>query len=138
MKKILVATDASKNAQRALKTALLLAEKFEAEVELLYVVPEARNTMYGPVVDVPQELLEQEGDRNLDATLRGIETGAVKLTRKMVHGKPWRVIVEEAKNENIDLIVMGSHGYGAIVGSLMGSVSQNVLHTADCSVLIVK
>lgn len=138
MKKILVATDASKNAQRALKTAVVLAEKFEAEIELLYVIPETRSTDFGPAYDIPQGLREEEGDRSLDNTLDGVDIGNVKLAKKKVTGKPWRVIVEEAENEGIDLIVMGSHGYGAIVGSLMGSVSQNVLHAAKCSILIVR
>lgn len=139
MKKILVTTDASEYSKRALTTALELARKFNAEIELL-------NVMYTPVMDgasfegyrIPPELIEQQGEQTLDATLEGVDISDVALVKKKIHGEPAKVILKEVENENIDLVVMGSHGYGAIVGSLLGSVSQKVLHDAKRSVLIVK
>lgn len=138
MKKILVATDASENAQRALKSALEIARKFEAEIELLCVIPEVRTPILGSLADeIPPTVLAEEAERKLDATLKDVDTSGVTVTRKKIIGKAWKVIVKEAETEKVDLIAMGSHGYGAIVGSLLGSVSQNVLHGAPCSVLIV-
>ncbi|HUS88015.1 MAG TPA: universal stress protein [Desulfosporosinus sp.] len=139
LKKILVATDASEYSRRALKTALELARKFNAEIELLFV-------MHMPVVYdssvycyiISPEQIEQEGELALKATLEGIDISDVTLIKKKMQGKPANVILKEVENENIDLVVMGSHGYGAIAGSLLGSVSQHVLHSAKCSVLIVK
>ncbi|MCO1602356.1 MULTISPECIES: universal stress protein [Desulfosporosinus] len=140
-KKILVATDASEYSQRALKTALEIAQKYGAEVELLFVtyIREAYwgyNVTYG--VLVPQEQIDESGERALDATLEGIDVGDVVLKRKKVQGYPATMILEEVEKEGIDLVVMGSHGYGPITGSLLGSVSQHVLHRAECPVLIVK
>lgn len=140
MKKILVPTDASEYSRRAFKTALELARKFNAEVELLLV-------MYDPVVYsfgvadsyiVPPEVVEQDGELALEATLEGIDISEITLKIKKLQGNPGNVIIQEVENENIDLVVMGSHGYGAIASTLLGSVSQKVLHGAKSSVLIVK
>lgn len=140
MKKILVATDASEYSRRALKSALELARKFNSEVELLFV-------MYKPLVyDVNQlnmdlispDLIEEAAELAIQATLEGMDVTDVSLTKKVLPGKPANVILREIETEKIDLVVMGSHGYGAIAGAILGSVSQRVLHGAKCSVLIAK
>jgi nucleotide-binding universal stress UspA family protein len=61
-----------------------------------------------------------------------------QLTTKVVKGSPNQEIVEEAENWGADLIIMGSHGYGFWRRSLLGSVSESVVHLAPCSVLVVK
>jgi len=139
LKKILVTTDASEYSQRALKTAVELARVFNAEIELLFVMqmPLAYDSsVYSYIIS--QDEIISEGERALKATLEGIDVSGVALSLKKIQGKPANVILKEVEDENIDLIVMGSHGYGAIVGSVLGSVSQKVLHGAKCSVLIVK
>ena len=140
-KRILVSTDASEYSRRALKTALELARSFQAEVVLLHVVytPQAYwgyTISYG--ITVTQDQLDQNGELALEATLMGMDSTSVVLNKKVKSGHPVSVILEEIKNENIDLVVMGSHGYGAISGSILGSVSQRVLQRASCPVLIVK
>ena len=140
MKKILVATDGSEYSQRALKTALEFARKFKADIELLYVMP--MPVVYDSSVNtyiISPEEIEKQAEFAFKATLKGNDISDVTLIKKKMQGiKPARVISEEIENENIDLVVMGSHGYGAIAGSILGSVSQHVLHKAKCSVLIVK
>lgn len=140
LNKILVPTDSSEYSRRALQVAIELAQKFNSEVELLFVMhePFVYNSRVSSYV-FPVELVEKEGEYALEATLEGINIGDTTLTKKIMQGiKPAKVIVEEIENEKIDLVVMGSHGYGAIAGSMLGSVSQYVLHGAKCSVLIVK
>jgi len=139
LKKILVATDASEYSRRALKTALEFARKFNSEVELLYAMemPVAYDSSAYSYILSPGDI-EHDGDLALKATLEGIDISGVTLIKKKILGKPANVILKEVENENIDLVVMGSHGYGAIAGTVLGSVSQNVLHKAKCSVLIVK
>lgn len=140
MKKILVATDASEYSRQALKSALVLARKFNSEVELLFVIQKTlvydESLLDGDLI-LPNQT-EQKGDQAIKATLEGIDITDVTLTKKISQGKPANVILQEIENENIDLVVMGSHGYGAIAGALLGSVSQRVLHGAKCSVLIAK
>lgn len=140
-KKILVPTDASEYSRRALKTALELARIFHSEVELMFVayikeVYWGYNVAYSFLI--PPEQIEEVGELALQATLEGIDVGDVLLKKKKVEGYPASVILEEIKKENIDLVVMGSHGYGPITGSVLGSVSQRVLQKAECPVLIMK
>lgn len=140
MKKILVATDASEYSRQALKSALDLARKFHSEVELLFVVYKQRAYAVNLLDEHVNwlEQIKQEGELALEATLEGIDITDVNLIKKIVQGKPANMILEEIENENIDLVVLGSHGYGVISGALLGSVSQRVLHGAKCSVLIAK
>ncbi|WP_407310853.1 universal stress protein [Desulfosporosinus sp. SB140] len=139
MKKILVPTDASESSRRALKTALEFARKFNAEVELMFVMHQP--IVYNSSVDmfiISPEQIEQEGKFALDATLTSINTDGVTIVRKIRQGKPDKVILKEIENENIDMVIMGKCGYGAITDCLLGSVSQRVLSGAKCSVLIVR
>ncbi|MDP4125702.1 MAG: universal stress protein [Bacillota bacterium] len=140
-KRILVPTDASDHSRRALKKAIELAETIHAEVLLLHVsyTPQAYwgyTVSYG--ITVSQEQLEQNGELALEATLAGMDTSQVVINKRVESGHPLTVIIEQIEKENIDLVIMGSHGYGAITGSVLGSISQRVLHRANCPVLIVK
>lgn len=140
-KKILVPTDASEYSRRALMTALELARSIQAEVVLLHVsyTPQAYwgyTISYG--ITVTQEQLEQNGELALEATLTGIDSEQVVIHKRVESGHPVTIIIEQIKKENIDLVIMGSHGYGAIAGSVLGSVSQRVLQRASCPVLIIK
>ncbi|OLN33141.1 universal stress protein [Desulfosporosinus metallidurans] len=140
-KKILVPTDASEYSRRALKTALELARTFHAEVELLFVtyIPEAYwGYAAASSFVVPPEQIEQGGELALEASLEGMDVTDVPLKKKKMQGHPASMILEETVKENIDLVIMGSHGYGPIAGSVLGSVSQRVLQRAECPVLIVK
>ena len=139
MKKILVATDASEYSQRALETALELARKFNAEVELLYAMH--KPLVYDSSVNIyviSPEQVRQEGAFVLKATIDGVNISGVTLIKKEIQGKPADVILKEVEDKNIDLVVMGSHGYGSMIGSVLGSVSQSVVNMAKCPVLIVK
>jgi len=140
-KKILVPTDASEYSRRALKVAVELAQTFQAEVLLLHVsyTPQAYwgyTISYG--ITVTQDQLDQNGELALEATLIGIDCSQVVIKKKVESGHPVTVILDQIKEEAIDLVVMGSHGYGAITGSVLGSVSQRVLQRASCPVLIIK
>ena len=140
-KRILVPTDASEYSRRALKMALELAQSVQAEVVLLHVsyTPQAYwgyTISYG--ITVTQEQLEQNGELALDATLTGIDSEQVVIHKRVESGHPVTIILEQIKKENIDLVIMGSHGYGAIAGSVLGSVSQRVLQRVSCPVLIIK
>ncbi|ADY57434.1 UspA domain-containing protein [Syntrophobotulus glycolicus DSM 8271] len=139
-KKILVPTDISDFSKRALSTALEVADRFKAEVELLHVVPLATDFLlseasYGVAVD--QNELNKSGEAVLEASIEGFKINGL-FKKKVIAGHPVTEILKEVEEENIDLLVMGHHGYGAISGSLMGSVSQRVLHKAKCPVMIVK
>ncbi|MHB1654236.1 MAG: universal stress protein [Desulfitobacteriaceae bacterium] len=140
-KKILVPTDASEFSRRALTTALEIAHNYNSEIVLLHVTytPQAYwgySVAYG--ISVTEEELKRNGELALEATQAGIETGEVHITQLMQSGHPVTAILEELDKDQIDLVIMGSHGYGPIAGSVLGSISQRVLQRAKCPVMIIK
>ncbi len=140
-KKILVPTDASEYSRRAFKKAVELAKTFGAEIELIHVVYTPQDfwgytLTYG--ITINQEELLQNGEVALQSTLEGIDTEGITITKKVEAGHPATIVADEAKKGNVDLIIMGSHGYGPISGPVLGSVSQRVLHRVECPVMIVK
>ncbi|HWQ88944.1 MAG TPA: universal stress protein [Desulfitobacteriaceae bacterium] len=140
-KKILVPTDASEYSRRALMTALEMAKLYKAEVELLHVTftPQAYwgyTVSYG--ITVSQEELDRNAELVLEAATTGIDTSGVPLKKVIDSGHPVSIILDEIQKENIDLVIMGSHGYGPITGSVLGSVSQRILQRAECPVMIVR
>jgi nucleotide-binding universal stress UspA family protein len=70
--------------------------------------------------------------------LRAGEDKTLKVTSEIIEGSPKREILDEAERWGADLIVVGSHGYGALNRFLLGSVSQAVALHAKCSVEIVR
>ena len=72
------------------------------------------------------------------AKLQAIEDKSLKISGEVIQGSPKQVIVEEAESWGADLIVMGSRGLGTWNRLLMGSVSNSVVHHANCSVEIVR
>lgn len=140
-KKILVPTDASEYSRRALDTALDLAKHFQAEIILMHVTPTPQaywgyTLSYG--ITVSQEDLTRNGELALEVSLAGVVTEGVKVSTVLEIGHPVTKILEQIKKAGIDLVVIGSHGYGPITGSVLGSVSQRVLQKATCPVLLVK
>lgn len=140
-RKILVPTDASEYSRRALTTALEIARNCQSEILLLHVAytPQAYwgySVAYG--ISITQEELERNGELALEATLSGISTEGVKVNKALESGHPVTAILDILDKEKVDLVVMGSHGYGPIAGSVLGSISQRVLQRAKCPVMIVK
>ena len=139
-KRIMVPTDASDFSKRALKTALEMARVMGSEIVLMHVIysPEffwGFNSPYGEMTSITN--LEQNADLILDATMEGMKVD-VPLKKVLKDGYPVKVILDEIEAEKIDLVIMGSHGYGLIAGSLLGSVSQRVIHHSKIPVMVVK
>lgn len=141
MKKILVTTDASEYSRRGLTTAIEYAKQFQSEIELLHVVSQPLNfvDVYsgGYIYTYSQEQIDEMGKQVFEETLRGIDTGQVKISMKVVTGYPASAILKEI-SRGVDLIVMGSRGHGPIAGALTGSVTLRVLADSSCPVLVVK
>ena len=139
-KKILVPSDASEPAQRALLKAVEIAKEFASQIVLLHVVytPEALGYTLSEGISVPQDELSIYGKQALTAAIAGIDTRNILIEKKQLPGHPGKVILDEIESGDFDLVIMGNRGYGAIAGSLLGSVSQRVLNKAKCPVMIVK
>lgn len=141
IKRILVPIDFSTSSRRALDYAHGLALKFEAALHLMHVceVP----SMITPALDAStidysdwsRRLGEDAGKELIEI---GSAIGDVKVTTEVVFGRPAPAIVEGAGTNQTDLIVMGTHGHGAVMHLLMGSVAERVVRTAFCPVLTVR
>ena len=139
-KKILVATDFSKESAVALDTAIDFARATGASIEVVHVVEEPVATVGGAhayAFDVPElrgELLKMAEQALTD--IQKAHEGVPLATRALV-GHAARTIVELAEDEQVDLIVLGGHGRHALTRMLMGSVAERVVRLAPCAVLTV-
>jgi nucleotide-binding universal stress UspA family protein len=145
--KILVPLDGSEHANRALNTALDLAEKYTATLVLVSVfhcpyIPlgDESNLIALEAMESCRERLKAYHGTLLSKALNTAKDGNPNLTvsTKLLEGRPAEQIVEIANRVDIDLIVMGSRGLGGFTQLFLGSVSDRVADEAPCPVLIVK
>lgn len=135
--RIVVGVDGSETARRALRWALDEARLRSAAVDVVHAWQMPYPDGY-PVraVIVPAADLEQAARRVLDAAVGGSDTAGVKEVEPLlVCDRAAGALLDTAKGA--DLLVVGSRGRGGFAGLLLGSVSQKVLHHADCPVVIV-
>lgn len=142
IKQILVATDFSEASTRAVHQAIELAELFGARITLLHVVEEPFGYMgemhsYLPEVDAFQKTLKDAARMQLDKVLTTEEVARWHVTLLLRVGTPYVEIVRLAKDQGADLIVVGTHGRGALSHMALGSVAEKVVRNAACPVLTV-
>lgn len=143
LKNILVATDFSEPSDSALKYGRELARQFDAGLHVLYVAPNlAANLMAEYYTAIPPEALEQADEaarRHLDALITPDDRKALRARPVVLTSSATAsAIVEYAQQEQVDLIVIGTHGRGAFSHLLLGSVAERVVRTAPCPVLTVR
>jgi nucleotide-binding universal stress UspA family protein len=141
--RILVPTDFSKHSHNALNYASAFAEKFGAELFLLHVVqdlalfiPEAVSV--APPAVPPIEQMTAAVREELDRLVRDNDLGRLTVHCDVREGTPFYEIIQYAKEANIDLIIMGTHGRSGLAHVLLGSVSERVVRKAPCPVLTVR
>jgi universal stress protein A len=144
-KRILFCTDFSNNAQAALPYAVDLAKKYGAALHLLHVYQEAGHIAeFELSSDIKMDYIRvahlagTEMEKRLEALCDEIIKELGSCERKMVRGKPYIEIIRYAKETNIDLIVMASHGLSGLEHVLFGSTAERVLRESPCNVFIVK
>jgi|SRR5215204_2881644 len=142
MKNILVATDFGPAAATALTYGRALAKAFGAKVHLLHVVQSvpfvAPTYDYVGVSPALQLQIETAARKQTEAALTDDERQtqrAIPVT--LTSMSPAGAIVQYAKDLDIDLVVLGTHGRGPFSHLLMGSVAERVVRTASCPVLTV-
>jgi len=136
---ILCPTDFSEPARLATDYALEFARSFKARLHLLYVIEDP--ILYSPAVGgyAPKmEDIEAYAQTGLDSWIFPEDAGSVEVVRRWVHGRPFVRILRDAEENDIDLIVMGTHGRGFLPHLLLGSVAERVVRRAPCPVLTVR
>jgi nucleotide-binding universal stress UspA family protein len=150
--KILVATDGSKEAELAARTAADLAQKTGSELHVVHgfgiapigppVYPEAtelQSVEREAEVEGLQRSSEQRAQEVLEAEVEKIRSaGGTVAQGHLIEGRVAPEIVALAEEIGAGLIVMGSRGRGGIRRSLLGSVSDSVVRHAHCPVMVVR
>lgn len=134
--RILCPTDFSEQSLKALKTAIELCDLFSARLDVLHVFDDSAiktRKMTGEREKALQKLRER-AQKKLDAFLT---ENAVRCTGMIEEGEPYEKIVSFAQQNSIDLIVTGARGMGLIEGMLIGSVTDAVLKSSNCPVLVL-
>jgi nucleotide-binding universal stress UspA family protein len=138
--KILLATDGSREAELAAKTAADLAHKTDSELHVVHVLALPLET-HDPSSFEPEVLarLEQRERRTLEDVVEKIEASGGEVEGShLTAGRPDAEIVTLAEQIGAGLIVMGARGVGGIRRALTGSVSDSVVRHAHCPVLMVR
>jgi universal stress protein A len=145
LKKILVPVDYSDGSRVAMEYALFLAERFDAEIEILHVaeIPEGEeHTVVKPDTgeeELLSELIMQQAMKAETEFLAPfVRDATIPIKRSLLKGRPGKVIVEAAADRGTDLIVMGTHGRSGFDRLIMGSVTERVLRSAPCPVVVVR
>ena len=129
----LVPLDFSEDAEQALDYAIALAQKHQAHLSLLHVRDDSELnplSYTGEALGASRQAMARYLKRVQDAGVEGEST--------IVHGVPWREIVEAARAAKVDLIIMGTRGRTGLQHILLGSVAERVVRHAPCSVLVAR
>src|SRR5262245_29857484 len=142
LKKILFPTDFSECSRRAREYACALAERFQAELHVLHVLQDVLpyTTDGGAMLALPPNYLAEHKQAAEDALKRVLSaewTQGKAVIRVIRPGNPFLEISKYAKEMDIDVIVIGTHGRTALLHMLLGSVAEKVIRKSPCPVLTV-
>lgn len=138
---LLVPVDFSDATAMVLDTAQTLALAFKSRVVLLHIVepePDFVGFEPGPVsvrTSVAKEFHTEH--KQLEAAKQQLVNAGIEVTALQIQGSTVEKIVQESARQNAGMIVLGSHGHGALYNLLTGSVAAGVLRSAPCPVVIV-
>lgn len=149
--RILAPTDFSKQSGFAMEWAAFLAHCTKAELVLLHVIPEEEAQIMeevigeGAVVHIPRGLRQdvfEERQKKFKEQLKIVLPSHLRTDLKVEEvlkiGVPFLEIIKAAKEKDVDMIVMGTHGRTGLAHVLIGSVAEKVVHHAHCPVLTIK
>jgi nucleotide-binding universal stress UspA family protein len=148
---LLVPLDGSRFGSRALRYAVEVARQFDADIMLLQIIKPATPIVASPMVaspsmaDVAVQTALMEDKRNvsrakryLSGKAREIRSQNIKVNYQAIVGEPAQSIIEFNDNNNIDLVVMSSHGRNVVKRAIMGSVADKVIRESKKPVLVIR
>ena len=155
IKNILYTTDLSENAQFAFSYAVTLANKFDAGITVMHIMedlsPSGDSLVKSVIGEEKWQELRTQNERNiLDSIQSRLADFCENISKELPacpfvvertlvkSGNPVEEILSEAQSSDYDLIIMGAHGHGALVGAFMGSVSRRVLRRCKKPVLVIR
>jgi nucleotide-binding universal stress UspA family protein len=141
IKRIALPTDFSDPCWTAAQYAFELARRFDAQLDLLHITESTLTAMPSPGSPLPPEVVadtREEAERELRDWHASEFDELPAVTREVIRGVPFVEIVRFAKQHDVDLIVMGTHGRTGLPHLLIGSVAERVVRKSPCPVLTVR
>ncbi|MFB1082462.1 universal stress protein [Jeotgalibacillus sp. JSM ZJ347] len=138
MKKLLVATDGSEYAKRALLKAIDIAAKDEeAVIDLMYVVD--GETSKSDVLHYgDSDTASYKREKKFKESVNLVEAEGIKANLLIKHGDPEEVLIDHANSNDYDLVLVGSRGRNKFQTMVLGSVSHKLVKHIDAPVMVVK
>lgn len=144
LNRILVPTDFSEFSKPAMVHGCAFAARFESELHLLHVVPTPAmlvpeaSGFTAPAMQSESDVMAKDAMKELEKLPGGGWDNGRPIMRDVRTGTAFIEIIEYARANEIDLIVIGTHGRSALMHVLMGSVAERIVRKAPCPVLTVK
>jgi nucleotide-binding universal stress UspA family protein len=142
LKKVLVPTDFSESAKHAFIYGVSFAQEYRAELVLLHVVENLTVGYASDLFPVPMAEVFQEISGYAKTELAKLADEArqkgIAVSELVAQGKPSAEIIRHASENDVDMIVLGTHGKGMLDQALFGSTTERVVRRAPCPVLTVR
>ena len=141
MKKILVPTDFSEQAMNAVKAAASIAKNTSIEIILLHIIdlPQETMDMIKPGYEIPEIILfKQSAEQRLIEIAKSSVLENLNVSVVMRLGKTFNEVNLVAQENNIDMIIMGSHGASGFKEVFIGSNTEKVVRSSEIPVLVIK
>jgi nucleotide-binding universal stress UspA family protein len=145
LKKILYPTDFSEYSLAALPYAVRLTQQNDAELFCLHVVEMPQEEYLTSeymvplnVPHVPEDKVLRNARARMERFIAEKLSGLNRVTSRVLTGIPFVEIIRYARDQSIDLIVIGTHGHGALAAMLLGTVAEKIVRKAPCPVLTVR
>lgn len=155
--KLLTPVDGSSASLLAVKKAIEVAAKYDFSIKLITVVSASHSRrdrrdehlwrqVDGSIITGRPVLLEddqftdkmkEKAEALLDSIISDLDFGSIKVEKEVLAGEPFEKILETAKKENFDLIVIANRGFSSIKQFFTGSVVNRVISEASCPVLVI-
>lgn len=142
--KILVPLDGSNEAECVIPHVETLAKTGPAEIEIISIVQPVEIPSKGRIAISEDDLknitddIKAESHKYLDQIAARLQRSGIKVHPIILTGKPAESLIEYIENNDIDLVIMATHGRSGITRLFWGSIAEKVLRSVDVPVLLVK
>jgi len=141
--KILFPTDFSEHSEYALSYALSFAKEYGAKLHVLHVIEDVQYLANAYMFDVPVMPsfadIEQSRLKEMQEFIERVITDpTIEIEKTIKRGRPFIEIIQTAREEDVDLIVIATHGRSGLEHVLFGSVAEKVVRKAPCPVLSIR
>ena len=144
MKTIITALDFSDASTGVLAAAISMAKAHQASLHIVHVLePEPSYTAYGmtpeefPAIQVFQQETQKRAEAKLNQAIASAQEQLNDVRSELLIGSPLHSIIDYVHTSNADLVVLGTHGHGAVAALLIGSVAEGLVRKAVCPTLVI-